>query len=168
MSKGKRQAARLIVDLFSESIRGADAGPALVRLIAELRPFLRDAMREAGVSSGAPDNARMATYIVSLKVWDGPDSNDPELFGEADAETVQGFEEVVSLVVEWLQELHAEDGFSAEDMAAAGVSCAGLWPRIPGLRSMLSRQGGTTTLRVPYELGGRSYLASAPITRPSD
>lgn len=163
MSRGKRDAARAVVEAFGDTIQGADAGPALVRVIAELRPYLRDAMREAGVPSGAPESKRLSDYTVALKIWEGVNSNDVELVGEADPETVRGFDELAAYLVECLADFH--DDKSSEELAQAGISCAALAPRLPGLRSMLSRAGGQTTLRVPYDLDGIGYLATAPIKR---
>lgn len=154
MSRGKRDAARLVVELF-----GNEDGPdTLPEIVARLRPYLREIIEH--------EDGRAVAYQISLKVWQGD-----SLFGEADPVRVESLDTAFLTLAEWLEELHADESEPGE-LERQGVSLKGFQRRAASFRSVFSRNKkagkNETRFRVRYTVQELAFTADATISRAED
>lgn len=143
--------------LIGSSTKGQ---PSIATVKSVLVPYLRKSLKTCNPNPpkiGAP----LKEFLVTGQFFDiARGKGAAVLVGETEeAEPVEGQAAVLDAIAEWIAELHADEEVSAD------ASLESIRKKAQTLRTMLSRGGGTCTMRVHYKADGVPHLAQVRVVR---
>ncbi len=91
------------------------------------------------------------------------DGDFTELISESEPEAVQGFDEVIEMLLEYVKQTHENSGVDIRDLPS--LSITNLKKRLGGMRPAISKGGGYAHTMIRYMVNEHYYVCKLEISR---
>lgn len=129
-------------------------------LVTILRPYLAAYVTPAAKAAKLDNRTRKWNVRLTFAATDGAFS---EIISKSEVEIVQGFDEVIEMVLDYTAQTHEHNGVDIRELPS--MSMTNLKKRFGGMRPAISKGGGYAHTLLNYVVNEHYYVCKVEISR---